>query len=70
MEIIHGFSKVEKPVMSEHIWYRNVPISNYRYLISYKIAKRGKSAEPIFPLITRKHSIAKLGAGGDMLKNL
>ena len=32
--------------------------------------KRGKSAEPINPLITRKHNLAKNGYGGDMLKNL
>ena len=41
----------------------------YRYPISYKIAKRGKSAEPIFLVIIRKCSLAKIGCGGDMLKN-
>jgi hypothetical protein len=40
----------------------------YRYLISYKNTKRGKSAEPILPMITRKHNIAKFCYGGDMLK--
>jgi hypothetical protein len=32
--------------------------------------KKGKPAEPILPMITRKHNIAKFVYGGDMLKNL
>jgi hypothetical protein len=43
---------------------------DYRYPISYKNAKRGKSDEPIFPMITRKHNNAKFGYGGDMIKIL
>ena len=39
----------------------------YRHQLSYKNAKRGKSAEPTFPVITRKHNISKFGDGGDML---
>jgi hypothetical protein len=42
----------------------------YKYPISYKNAKRGKSAEPILPMITRKNNISKFGYGGDMLINL
>jgi hypothetical protein len=37
---------------------------------SYKNAKREKSAEPIFSMITRKTNLSKIGYGGDMLKNL
>jgi hypothetical protein len=32
--------------------------------------KKGKTAETIPPMITRKYNIAKFGYGGDMLKNL
>jgi hypothetical protein len=43
---------------------------HYRYRISYKNAKRRKSAEPIIPMITRKYNLSKIAIGGDILKNL
>jgi len=70
MEIIHGFPTFEKPVMSEYIWHLNAHTWRYRYLISYKNAKRENRWNQLSPLITRKYRLAKKGYGGDMLKNL
>ena len=70
MEKVPSFPGIETSVMTRHSRIKIATATIADTIFLTILQKRGKSAEPIHPLITRKHNLAKNGYGGDMLKNL